>query len=420
MPRPLCSLLLLTTLLPAQRVAESAEPNDGVLTATMLGCGLEARGTLQASDDEDWYRVSFAAASEVWIETGPTAVGEVGDTLVTLLDGTGAALVSNDNGVLSGYYSRLYVPELAAGTYYVVVERGPMGATSGDYLLDVRCAAPSAPATGATITEASGNNDPRSGGVAQSVFTPVRLDGGLDSAGYDGDWDFYRVLLFGDNVLHVSVAATATHPGTTIAEDPVFYLFDGASPPNLLAGPFHASDRDTWDQRMAFRLPGGIYQVAVRGFAGSAAGDYYLDLATLPAARATVFAGGCNGRTLGLGVANIGPGSPRTLEVPQLGSTLSFEGSNLGTFGLALHVIGFAAANVDLTPFGAPGCTLSVDYVDLVFALADIQGRATWVVPLPETVSVLGATLESQAAVLDGSNGLGITLSNRVSAVVGY
>ena len=412
--------LLLATALPAQRVAEAAEPNDGVLTATTLACGQEAVGSLQSIDDEDWYRVSFATTVDLWVETGPTPVGEVGDTLVTLLDSSGAALVSNDNGVLTGYYSRLYRPDLSAGTYYVVVQRGPQAPTSGDYLLDVRCEAPNAPASGPTIAEAAGNNDPRNGGVGQSVFAPVRIDGALDSVGYEGDWDFYRVLLFGANVLHVSLAATASHPGAQVADDPVFYLFDSASPPNVLAGPFHASDRGEWDQRSAFRLAGGIYQIGVRGFDGSAQGAYYLDIATQPAAQATVFAGGCNGRTLGLGVANTGPGAPRTLEVPQIGTTMSFEGSNLDSFGLALHVIGFASTNVDLTAFGAPGCTLEVDYVDLVFALADSNGRASWLVPLPETVSVLGAALESQAAVLDGSNGLGITLSNRVSAVVGY
>jgi len=419
MLRPLCALPLLVALLPAQRVPEAVEPNDSTATATQLLCGQEAVGTLSSSTDQDWFRFTLAASTDLSIETGPTLTGEVGDTRLVLLDADGAPLRSNEDGPLSGYYAQLYAPALAAGTYYVIVERGAVGVTSGDYLLDLRCRPASVPAVGGVIAEAGGNNDPRNGGVAQSVFAPARIDGSLDSVGFDGDWDFYRVLLFGDGVLHARLDGTALHPGQNVAADVVFYLFDGATPPNVLAGPFHASDRDAYDAPQSFRLPGGIYQVAVRGFGGSQSGSYYLDLSSSVAARATVHAGGCNGRALGLGVANSGPGAPRTLEVPQIGTTMSLEGSNLDAFGLALHVVGFNATSIDLTVFGAPGCTLEVDYVDLAFALADATGRASWTIPLPETASVLGATIESQAAVLDGSNGLGITLSNRVSCLVG-
>jgi hypothetical protein len=63
---------------------------------------------------------------------------------------------------------------------------------------------------------------------------------------------------------------------------------------------------------------------------------------------------------------------------------------------------------------------LEVVYIDTPLQLADAAGRATFSLRLPETPSLLGTTVESQVAVFDLSNALGITLSNRVSAAVGY
>ena len=70
----LCRLLATTalcSLLPAQRVLEGAEPNDGILTATVLPCGHEAVGSLQSFLDDDWYRVTLSAPSDLFLATGP-------------------------------------------------------------------------------------------------------------------------------------------------------------------------------------------------------------------------------------------------------------------------------------------------------------------------------------------------------------
>ena len=410
-------LLLATASLPAQRIVEAAEPNASTATATLLPCGAEAIGSLGSATDEDWFRVVLPAAMDFWAATGPTLTNEVGDTVLTLRDAAGGPLLGSDDGVSRGLHAALFAPTLAAGTYFVCVSAGAAAVPGGGYLLDVRCRVPAAAATPTIAPEAGENNDPTTGGTAANALLPARCSGSLSATGPGGDWDFWRLLVFGDGVLRLSFAPTATLAAA--AEDPVVYVFDGATPPNYLAGPFYASDRNQWDQVHELPVAGGLLHVAVRGVAGSAPGDYLLDATVTSAASVTVHAGGCGGRMLSLPQTSVGAGQALLLERPQLGSTWSLEGSNLGANGYAFHVVGLLPTSVDLTPYGAVGCTLEVDFVDTVFQFADAAGRATWSLPVPDTGALLGQQLHNQAAVLDLSNPLGITISNRVSAVIG-
>jgi hypothetical protein len=314
----------------------------------------------------------------------------------------------------------LDAPSLSAGTYYVAVEAGANAAPGGgSYVLDVRCAAPAAFVAPPLFAEGPENNDPRSGGTSTLVSLPARCNGQIPTVGATGDWDFYRFLLLGESFVQARVAATASHPQTPRLDDPVLYLFDASTPPNLLAGPFYASDFAVWDTAIDVRLPPGGYQIAIRGFAGSVGGRYYLDLHRTDAARVTVHPGGCGGRSAGLTVATTGPGAPTTVERPVLGTTYSVVGSNLGSGGFGFHLVGFASTALDLTAAGAPGCTYEVLHLDAILRLADGAGFARYAVAIPETLTLLGTTLQSQIAVLDFSNPLGLTFSNRVSAVVG-
>jgi len=403
------ALCAVPSVIRAQRVPEAAEPNASIAGATAMLCGQEAIGTLISISDEDWFRIVLTGPTDLQLRTGPSFTGAIGDTIVTLLDNTGGPLRCNDDGVGLGQYSELFARNLPAGTYYAAVTAGANAAASGSYLLDVRCEAAMTIAVPPTANEGPENNDPLTGGSATSVLLPVRCNGDLSSTGHAGDWDFWRVLSFGDSVLRIRVAGTANHSNTP-ADDLVVYLFDGMSPPNVVAGPFYASDAGEWDLAIDAPIAGGLHHVAVRGMAGSQPGSYYLDLQTRDPASAMVFAGGCGGRTLGL----------PALETATLGTTYSLEGSSLGTNGYAFHVIGLAATSIDLTPFGAIGCTLEVSYVDTAFQFADAAGRATWTLIVPDTVSLLGTTVHSQAAVLDLSNPLGITISNRVAATIGH
>ncbi len=403
----------------AQQVAEGPEPNESVATATVLACGAQAAGQIASAVDADWYKLILGSTTDLRLETGPGVGVQIGDTTLTLLDAVGAPLQNNDNGTGVGYYSRLYAIALPAGTYYVSVERGPLGAASGSYVLDVRCAVPVVLPAPAIVAEGAENNDSRTGGTPTTIVPSARGNGVITTTGAGGDWDFYRFTLLLDSFVRVRVNGTAMHPTPPVMDDPILYLYDAATPPNLLAGPFYASNYGVWDTAIDVRLTAGIYQVAIRGWVGSIAGRYYLDVLRTDAARNTVHAGGCGGRVLDLPATNVGPNAPLRLERTVIGTTYTLQGSGLGSNGIVLHVVGFLPTFIDLTPFGAPGCTLQVVWVDTPLQFADAAGNATIVVPVPETPTLLGATLESQLAVLDLSNALGFTLSNSVSAVVG-
>jgi hypothetical protein len=122
---------------------------------------------------------------------------------------------------------------------------------------------------------------------------------------------------------------------------------------------------------------------------------------------------------LGLPATSLSPGAPLSVESAFLGMSYSVEGSNLGSNGFAFHVVGLAPTFIDLTPFGAAGCALEVVYVATAFQFADVSGRAAWTFAVPDNSSLIGTTLHSQAAVLDLSNPLGITISNRVATTIG-
>jgi hypothetical protein len=403
----------------AQRVVEGPEPNASAATATLLPLGAEAAGVLASAGDADWFALTVPAGVRLCIESAPGVGAQARDTVLTLLDAAGAPICSNDDGVASGWYSRLVTAVLPAGAYYLTVESGPAAVAAGAYALDVR--AVTVPAfAGATAVEGPENNDPRAGGTATAINLPARCSGVVAATGVAGDWDFYRFTLAADALVEARVDASASHPSAARLDDPVLYLFDGATPPNLLAGPFQSRSFAVYDAWLEARLPAGSYQLAIRGWSGSVAGAYYLDVVRRDAARATIASGGCGGRALAVPATDAGPGAPLRLERPVLGATWSLLGSSLGANGFAFHVVGLQATAVDLTALGAPGCMLEVVYIDTPLQLADAAGRATFSLRLPETPSLLGTTVESQVAVFDLSNALGITLSNRVSAAVGY
>lgn len=419
MSRLLVAVLATAASVCAQRVGEAVEPNSSPATATVLGLGFEGVGTLATANDSDWFRVTLTVVTDLRIESGPGPGAPVGDTVLTLLDSTGAPLRSNDDGVGCGFHARLYCPNLPPGTYYVAVEPGSAAVANGTYAIDVRGASPLFATAPPVVAEGPENNDPRLGGTATAVVLPARCNGLVTTTGPAGDWDFYRFVLPVAGFVQVRVAATATHPQPPVMDDPILYLFDTATPPNLLAGPFYASQFGVWDTTLDVPLPAGAWQVAIRGWVGSLAGRYYLDLYRSDAAFVTVHPGGCGGRSLDVATATSGPSAPVRVERPTLGTTFALRGSNLGSGGFAFHVVGFASTFVDLTAAGAPGCALEVVFVDTPLQLADAAGETTFLVPIPEQAALVGTGLQSQLAVFDLSNPLGVTLSNRVTAVLG-
>jgi len=402
----------------AQQTAENAEPNSSHATATVLACGGEGAGTLANAADVDWWKVVLATTADVSIETAPGPTPQIGDTVVTLLDATGAPLRSADNGVAAGLYSRMQIDGLPAGTYFVAIERGASAATSGSYALDVRCAPPAVPGALPIVNEGAENNDPRTGGVPTAITPDVRINGLLSTTGPAGDHDFHRFTLTEPAFVRATVAATATHPTPPVADDLVLYLYDNGAPPQLLASSFAGTNFGAFDAEIAVWLPAGTWQIAVRGWRNSIAGRYYLDVRKTPGARAVTNPGGCFGRTLEVPTTNIGPGAPLALERPVIGRTYTLRGSGLGASGIGVHMFGIVPASLDLTAFGAPGCTLGLEWIDLLVFFADAAGTTPIVLVLTEDPTLLGVPLETQLGVLDAAVPLGLTFSNTVSALI--
>jgi hypothetical protein len=425
MPRsPLHALTILTVFaaaLPAQQVQEAAEPNQTSGTATPLVPGQQARGHLGApGGDVDWYRIVLGAAADVTAFTAPAGTSAANDTVLTLRDGAGAFVRSNDDGIATGGWSELTAAALPAGTYYLVVAHFDAVAGQGSYTLDVRAAAPAAAGSAGPIAnEAAENNDPRSGGTPAFVAPGARCNGTLATTGANGDWDFWRVSFGQETHLRARVAGTATHPNTPRADDLVLYLYDVATPPVLMAGPFYATNFGAWDTAFDARLPAGSYQIAVRGYPGSLAGRYYLDLFTTPAAAVVVGGGACHGRVLDIATVAAGLPAPRRLEAPVFGTTWVLAGSNLGPGAPMFVIVGFAPSSFDLGPLGAPGCSVRVAPLSTSLLLADAGGGAEVVFVVPEDLTLLGLPLHHQLAVLDGSNPLGLSTSNSLIGVIG-
>lgn len=104
--------------LPEGPAADVYEPDDSQAAAKAIVQG-EPQGHSLPASDVDWVRFSVPAAGarDVQIETA----GGSGDTYVWLHDGSGGVLqIDDDSG--AGQFSRITVPVLPAGTYYVRVE----------------------------------------------------------------------------------------------------------------------------------------------------------------------------------------------------------------------------------------------------------------------------------------------------------
>ena len=109
---------------------------------------------------------------------------------------------------------------------------------------------------------------------------------------------------------------------------------------------------------------------------------------------------------------------------PTLGGTLSVGLDNL-PFGLAVMVLGtsntagpLGPLPLDLGILGAPGCPLRVS-PDVTDTVVGAGNTAQWLFAVPNTASLSGVMLYSQAAVLDAINAFGFVTSKAYGWIVG-
>ena len=110
-----------------------------------------------------------------------------------------------------------------------------------------------------------------------------------------------------------------------------------------------------------------------------------------------------------------------TGNLPVLGDQLCSNLSGAVPQSLAVALLGFRLnPPVPLDALGAVGCTLYLNIVTTVGAVANGTGAAQLCVPLPPDASLDGAQLSSQWALLDPpANSLGLVMSNAVAHVIG-
>jgi len=433
--------LVAVQTLAAQGTLEAVEPNNTTATATPLATGAQAYGDLTAGD-EDWYKITLTSTSDLKVFAGPGFAGQCDDTRVRIYAADGTTIlidVDDGNTAGQGYYSTFTVGGYAAGDYYVSV-RGYSATTAGSYTLDVVAAAPGTyaavlpPLT--PVNEAAENNDPRpafGSGTATTSAVFTRNLGNTIAGGTSGtseltvgkDYDFYELVVTTTGVHTFDTRATTTAP-TPIVDDTVIRLLDSS----FTSLGFNDDTGGTYSLLSFNITTPGTYYLCVSGYYGTSAGNYYLDIAgptaPLPTGPSTVTiqAGGCAGSagTPALGTrATISFPAARP-ERAVLGSTFYLDGTNLPASAPLFRVIGFGALAVpfDLTGLGAPGCQVEVDPLSAVLSFSDAGGAHFWEFALPGGLVFVGLTLEQQLVVFDPpANGLGVTVSNRVSSVCG-
>jgi len=417
MPRHLCTLSLafaFSAVLPAQFIVlEGPEPNS-FPNFTAMQCLQQGDGVIGSAADTDYWRLQFSGPQTLRVSVGPGfAQPRIQDTVLELRDAGNTLLASNDDGAGLGLYSEIRdfrIP--GAGTYFVVV-RG-YTANVGSYSLDVQCG-PAGPAWSPGV-EIQEPNQTNVGASPSSCWT--RAAGAI---GFAGDID--RFAFFASAGQRISIATAPGANGVAIS-DTTLTLRNAA-------GLVLASNDDALGlySRISFLFPtAGVYYVDVAGYLNQVIGTYQLEFdcsGIVPApASVTIFGAGCLGsnglvpsllrRTSASGLTYI--------ERPLIGTVMT--GDLVQCPPLTVAFIGAALQDInppiDLGFLGAPGCLAQILAEVFDAQPVSASGTANWVLPVPYDQGLVGVTVEYQALVFDPTvNSLGLTISNRLRAVVG-
>lgn len=335
-----------------------------------------------------------------------------------------------------------------AGTYYIAV-RNPVAAfaaagtmpggivPTGNYMLEL-FAAPVGNAGGVSETEPVGgpnaNNTAATAtpiALGQTGMGNVTISTGTDPSDWWGPINITSPVTI---TFQVRRGATATPmiDSTLNLRDSAGNIVLTATGGNILDVPTTSTTGLHGRTTVTFYLSSQTYyaEVISPSTGVTQMGDYELQISTAGPAPyvlgsyATFAANGtCGTAPFPTLATQFSPG-----EVPALGSTFSRQLSGCPADALFLLMQGISTtlANgvtplpYDLTPDGAPGCTINVDPFAITFMMADAAGVGEISTQLPGTVALRGFFWFEQAFVLNPlANALGVQVSNYARPLTG-
>ena len=122
--------------------------------------------------------------------------------------------------------------------------------------------------------------------------------------------------------------------------------------------------------------------------------------------------------TYGAGCSTVTP-TIATSGTPNIGSSITVGIHSAASGSRAIWGIGLAPAAIDLTAFGATGCSILTIPMALVAAETDEGGGLQIRQNIPFNQSCIGATFYTQFAVFAPVNAAGISLSSGLKIVLG-
>lgn len=335
-----------------------------------------------------------------------------------------------------------------AGTYYIAIRaaQSPFTAVTtmpnglvptGSYTLELYTAPMD---TGGTVVEAETTGGPNTNNTVATAMpiVPGQIGQGniTISTGTDSsDWWGPIVITSPSTIFYQTrrqATATPLVDSTINLRDATGAIALASTTGNLLDVPTTTTSGAHGRGAVSFYLP-GVYYIEVLSPGTNAVtqtGDYELEISQIIPAPYVAASYSIVAANTACGVAPF-PTITRqnTGEVPALGSTFSRQLTGAPAFAPYLLMQGLSNVTAnggsvplpyDLTPLGAPSCTINVDPAINTFGFTDAAGVAEWSMNVPNALALRGLPWFEQALVLNApANSFGAQVSNYARVILG-
>ncbi len=225
--------------------AHAIADTSGTSDASDIALGGSTLGIIDPTGDDDYYKLTLAAAADLAIWT----TGTVADTIGELQNTGGTKVAGNDDGYLhTGERQFLIRASVASGTYYVKVS--PYGEATGLYRLHVR----GLTEPGSTI------------GAAGSLGLGVMTGGAIDPT---TDEDYFRIDLASDSWVYLRAVSTTVDIDGALVDSG-----DNEATTNLYEQTLGSGNSTTYAFTLSDQLAAGTHYLKVSRSGGAATGNY--------------------------------------------------------------------------------------------------------------------------------------------------